>query len=824
MKKIALFLFLLSMTGPVYCQSVVTIGTGTATQKQPFGMWASYERSASLYLSSEIGSFGSYGMMINSLAWNVGTGYQTMCPVKIYLKSTTSSNLSNITWASIINGATLVYDASSNFTSPGWRNIDIADFAYISGNLLVLCETNYGGSGATFYPVFKYSYSPNKHEFWQEYDSPPLGNGTINENRPNIQITYTNLPGSVVPPSGFMAKALTSSQINLNWKKNAANDGVLVAYNAVNTFGIPNGNYNPGENISGGGTVIYNGTGITFTQTTGLIPGTTYYYRAWSKHPPVPEYSIETGSMATTLCDIVSQFPDLTDFEAPSFPPSCWSLSGLPWLRSASASGYGAGSASAFADFFQTSAGEFEMISPELNFGSLSSVTISFDHAYATYSTQVDRLELLYSSDNGNSFTLLNTWLGGFSGPLNTAGARTTAFIPASGEWATKSNVLPSGTNKVKFRAVSGYGNNLFLDNISFQGECPSPTNLITSSITSSGTTLGWTPAGSPGVCQVIWGPTGFDTLTGGTLVPGITTSSYQLDGLEAGHAYEYYVRADCGSAMGAWEGPASWITPCDIAIVPYFENFDNYSPPETACNSVTDNNGDGIKWITSSLNPSSPPNSISLSQNNIMASNDWFFAPGINLSEGVTYTLNFRYRGAGSVLAEKLEIKYGTGPSETEMTSGQIWNDPDIQALSYIQGHVLFSPGTSGVYYIGWHGYSEPGTGSVDIDDVSVDEALITWNGSVSGDWEDPVNWTPSVIPNGFQNVTIPAGTLFMPAVSFGGLECRDLTISSETMLTLYPGSELLVNGNILIMENAIFDNQGMVILKGNLENQNPN
>ena len=105
MKKIALFLFLLSMTGPVYCQSVVTIGTGTATQKQPFGMWASYERSASLYLSSEIGSFGSYGMMINSLAWNVGTGYQTMCPVKIYLKSTTSSNLSNITWASIINGA-----------------------------------------------------------------------------------------------------------------------------------------------------------------------------------------------------------------------------------------------------------------------------------------------------------------------------------------------------------------------------------------------------------------------------------------------------------------------------------------------------------------------------------------------------------------------------------------------------------------------------------------------------------------------------------------------------------------------------------------------
>jgi len=824
MKKLILVIFLTMVLDNSYCQTTVTIGTGTATQQQPFGMWASYERSASVYLSTEIGSFGSYGLMIDTLGWNVGTGEQTTCPTKIYLKSTTSTNLTAMTWASITNGATLVYDASTNFPIAGWRKIDIADFAYTSGNLLVLCETNYGGSGATFRPIFKYSYFPNKHQFWYEYDDPPTGNGEVNENRPNIRITYTILTDPVAPPSGFMATALSSSQVNLNWIKNAGNDDVMVAYNVVNSFGIPSGSYIPGNVIDGGGTVIYSGSGSAYNQTTGLDPGTTYYYKAWSVNPPAPSYSIPTGSAAATFCDAVSVFPHVVDFEAPSFPPTCWMLSALPWIRSVSASGYGSGSASTYADFFNSSAGGFELTSPELDFGSLFPTTISFDHAYATYETQVDKLELWYSVNNGSSFLLLNTWLGGINGPLNTAGATTSAFIPDSGQWGTISITVPTGTNKLMFRGVSGYGNNLYLDNITFQGECSPPANPFTTNITSSSAELGWTPSGPSGIWQIKWGIAGFDTLLGGTLITGVTSNPYLLESLQTAENYEFYVRTDCGAAFSPWEGPVTFTTICDVLNIPISETFDNVQPPSTGCYEVTDNNGDNVSWTTSSSNPLSFPNSMYISQNGILQMDDWFFSSGMDLHIGLTYILSFAYRSDGNGLPEMLEVKWGTDPYAAAMTGGQIWNDPDIDSADYIYGYASFTPAESGVFYLGWHGYSPAGTGFLSVDDIVVDHASVSWTGGVSDDWDEPMNWSTEAVPNVLQNVTVLSGSLYDPIVYFNGPECKDLTIDPGATLTINPDGGIIVNGNLTISETAALNNQGVIDIKGNFDNQNPN
>ncbi|MFZ4522393.1 MAG: choice-of-anchor J domain-containing protein [Bacteroidales bacterium] len=806
MKRLSILFILAFAFEATFCQLTVTIGNGTATQKQPFGMWASYERSASLYLASEIGSFGTYGMMINTLGWNAGTGEQTMCPIRIYLKTTTASTLSTTTWGALTTGATLVFDAALNFPVAGWYTIDIADFAYTSGNLLVLCETNFGGSGATFYPVFKYSYFPVKHQFWQEYDSPPIGNGTVNDNRPNIQITSTFLAGSVVPPSGFMAKAVSSSQVNLNWRKNAAADAVIVAYSTENTFGTPAGSYLPGDIISGGGTVIYSGSGTTFSQETDLIPGTTYYYKAWSVHSPGPVYSISTTSSAMTMCDATNIFPSVTDFEMTIFPPSCWSMSGLPWTRSAISSGYGQGTGSAIADFFHTSSGAFEIVTPSLDFGPLSSLMVSFDHAYATYGTQVDKLEILTSSDNGISFILLNTWLGGIDGPLNTAGAITTPFIPIAGQWATKTQPLPAGTNKVMFRGTSGYGNNLYLDNITFYGVCPAPISLSSSNITSSGAELGWVAAGLADLWQIKWGVAGFDTLTGGTLIPDVGANPYILEGLVPGQSYEFYVRTDCGSSYSPWVGPLLFSTVCMAVDVPYLENFDNFSPPGTGCMEVTDNNGDAIQWITSALSPASLPNSIYLSPNSSSSMDDWFFSPGINLSEGVAYTLNFHYRGDGAGVSEKLEVKWGTGSNAAEMIAGQVWSNENIQTSEYLVGTILLIPDFTGAWYFGWHGYSQPGSGYLAVDDISVYESEVSWNGAVSGSWEEPANWTPPGVPIKFQNVTIPSGTPNNPEVYSTGLECRDLTIDPDASLTIYPDGEVQVNGELTLRNAPLF------------------
>lgn len=235
-------------------QTVVTIGTGTDSQPYPFNLWGGYSRSAALYTSGEIGNSG----IITHLGWNVVTGDIENCPMKIFLKRTTDASLYATSWNNMINGATLVYNGTGSFPSTGWHTIDIADFVYISTggyNLLVLCEANYGGNGAPSNPVFAWTYHPNKHESWQQYETPPLNPGVPDEKRPNIQVSWIPLT-TPHPPSGFLAQASGTSQVDLSWIKNAANNNVLVAFNTVNIFGTPSGTYSAGNAIPGGGTVF----------------------------------------------------------------------------------------------------------------------------------------------------------------------------------------------------------------------------------------------------------------------------------------------------------------------------------------------------------------------------------------------------------------------------------------------------------------------------------------------------------------------------------------------------------------------------------------
>ncbi|MEI7897343.1 MAG: hypothetical protein WCJ26_09945 [bacterium] len=495
---------------------IPTSGTPTGNQPQPFGMSYAYERTASLYSTGLTAP-----VLITSLGWYVGTANAVVCPVKIYIKNTTSTSLNSISWASMKSGATLVFYGILSFPVSGLKIIDIADFVTTgtSTKIIVLCEANYGGSvGASTFPSFDYystSSTAGTHEFWQGDDSTALNSqpGVITLGpanypcRPKIQLTYTTITtGNTIPPSGFMANAFSSSQINLNWVKNSANDNVMVAYNTVNSFGTPSGTYATGNAISGGGTVIYNGSGTTFSHASGLSPSTTYYYKAWSVQSPTPTYSTGTSSSSTTFCVNLSNFPDITDFELASFPPECWSLAGIPVTRASAVSGYAVGTAASIFDFLSIVSGNFDLISPVLNLAALSSPVVTFDHAYATWDTQVDRLELWSSVDNGASYTLLTTLLGGLSGPLNTGGATTSPFVPTSSQWATKNYGLPAGTNKIMFRGISYHGNNLYIDNITFQEDMILWNGSIS---TDWNNPANWTPAAVPDGTKSIRIPTG---------------------------------------------------------------------------------------------------------------------------------------------------------------------------------------------------------------------------------------------------------------------------------------------------------------------------
>ncbi|HPI87413.1 MAG TPA: hypothetical protein PLR01_13645, partial [Bacteroidales bacterium] len=123
----------------------------------------------------------------------------------------------------------------------------------------------------------------------------------------DFQLTY--LSALPLNPTSFDAIPASTTQNNILWALNTSSDSVMVAYNAINTFGNPSGVYSIGQEISGGGTVLYKGTG-TSTSHSGLNPNTEYYYKAWSKGAS-GLYSTGVTDSSTTYKIQPSEYPAL---------------------------------------------------------------------------------------------------------------------------------------------------------------------------------------------------------------------------------------------------------------------------------------------------------------------------------------------------------------------------------------------------------------------------------------------------------------------------------------------------------------------------------
>jgi hypothetical protein len=198
MKKNLLVLFAACFINISLFAQTVTIGTSNTTAYSIFNMQDPYTRHATVYSASEIGTTGT----ITSLGWNLNKIWSNGDgPVKIYLIDNVSSTLSADTWANIKNGATLVYDNIVTFPTSAnntWFTINLSTpFAYSSGNLMVLVESNYGGSGngGTGGDI-DFNCTANifdKSEFW--WGNPIQTTGSLSSNRPVIQLTFSTATG-----------------------------------------------------------------------------------------------------------------------------------------------------------------------------------------------------------------------------------------------------------------------------------------------------------------------------------------------------------------------------------------------------------------------------------------------------------------------------------------------------------------------------------------------------------------------------------------------------------------------------------------------------
>ena len=208
MKKLTLLLFAFLLTSLSWHGQAQLIDVGIdgysatdMTNRFPLGNHEGYERSASIYRSNQIGVNG----IISSIAWYAETEGKGPRPIKIYLNTTGFTEYGTLLslinppgqWANRIADATLVYEG--NITPvEGWNTIILATpFVYGSGNLEVMVEANYGGSGnggGEEGNVIRHdnftigNFTP--HAQWQSNTSPPTTSGAIKPHRPKLQLGF----------------------------------------------------------------------------------------------------------------------------------------------------------------------------------------------------------------------------------------------------------------------------------------------------------------------------------------------------------------------------------------------------------------------------------------------------------------------------------------------------------------------------------------------------------------------------------------------------------------------------------------------------------
>lgn len=135
MKKFIVLTLLLVFAAFLMAETVV-IGDGTAAQRFPLGSFWGYERSAALYTDADL---GAQNTRISALAWYSTVATTAAVPTKIYLKTTSATALTSDTWANMITGATLVYDAThTGSLASAWNEFILSNTFDVDDGLGVL--------------------------------------------------------------------------------------------------------------------------------------------------------------------------------------------------------------------------------------------------------------------------------------------------------------------------------------------------------------------------------------------------------------------------------------------------------------------------------------------------------------------------------------------------------------------------------------------------------------------------------------------------------------------------------------------------------------
>lgn len=283
---------------------------------------------------------------------------------------------------------------------------------------------------------------------------------------PAITCSTSLVPQVVIKNNG--ANAITSMTINpfVNGTGNGA---------AINWTG----------NLAAGAT-----TTVTMNPITALTAGSkTFSVNIASSVNGSTDYNLGNNATTTTFAVIGAYTANTTveSFSVSTFPPTNWILvnsdgNAATWGRVTSSGSQSTTQSARYPAYAAPEGDADDLILPPTSLTGFTAAKLNFDVSSAPYSSvtpEDDQLQVKVSTDCGATWTTVYDKMGA---ALNTAPFTTGSFVPNATQWRSESVDLTAYSNKpnvlVKFTATSGYGNNIYVDQVNLMAGFTSVKNI----------------------------------------------------------------------------------------------------------------------------------------------------------------------------------------------------------------------------------------------------------------------------------------------------------------------------------------------------------
>lgn len=260
---------------------------------------------------------------------------------------------------------------------------------------------------------------------------------------------------------------------DLTYSMNAGTPAVynwtgVLASGSSTVITLPNVTVNNGNNL--------------FTCDLTAVNGTTDFIPVNDNYSATIKASLSTPTPAP----VVQQFVPTT------FPPADWVLinGGGSVSYTRIGIGFGGLTGSMKMDFYNSPPGDVEeMITQKIDMSAMSTAELTFMLSKASYTPYSDTLDILVSADCGTTWTSVYRL---YDPALTTAGAVNTGpFSPANptvpSQWRMETVDLSAYIGQpevmINFRAIAGYGNNMYIDDINVNSVTGIAENTLSQSV-----------------------------------------------------------------------------------------------------------------------------------------------------------------------------------------------------------------------------------------------------------------------------------------------------------------------------------------------------